>query len=55
MLAFDPNLYMDRVYCTASATAPQDKVMLSLLGEEEAENSKGGKTVEGKKVYKYYM
>lgn len=55
MLVFDPNLYMDRVYCTASATVPQDKMMLSLLVEEEAENSKGGKTVEEKKIYKYYM
>lgn len=47
---------MEMVYCTASATVLQDKVMLSLLGEEEVRNSKGGKTVEEKKTsYKRYL
>lgn len=55
MLAFEPDLYMDRVYCTASATELQDIEMLSLLGEEEAKNSKGGKTVEEKRVCKFHM
>lgn len=46
VLVFDPSLYIDRVYCTASVTVLQDKVMLSLLGEEDSKNSMGGKTVE---------
>lgn len=50
MLELDPSLYMEMVYCTASDTALQDKTMLSLLGEEEARDSKGGNTEEGKKI-----
>lgn len=50
MLELDPSLYMEMVYCTASDTALQDKMMLSLLGEEEARDSKGGNTEEGKKI-----
>lgn len=55
MLVFEPNLYMDRVYCTASATTPQDTAMLSLLGEEEAKNSMGGKTVEENMFINIFM
>lgn len=49
IMVFEPNLYTDRVYCTASATVLQDRLILSLLGEEEAKNSKAGKTVEEKR------
>lgn len=50
MLELDPSLYMETVYCTAWGTALQDKMMLSLLGEEEARDSTGGSTTKGKKI-----
>lgn len=50
MLELDPSLYKEMVYCTAFGTALQDKMMLSLVGEEEARESKGGSTAKGKKI-----
>lgn len=47
MWVLEPNLYTVSVYLTALAMGLQDKVMLSLLGDEEA-TSMGGKTVEDK-------
>lgn len=51
MLELEPSLYMEMVYCTALGTALQDKMMLSLLGEEEARDSKGGNTEEGHRYH----